>query len=63
MRQTSLDDFCQFTRVGRKATGWERLTGNKKHDSCGEGTIESLKGGEVSEGEDACDDSRKTRHR
>lgn len=45
------------------ASGKERLTGDKKHDPCSEGTVESLKGGEVSEGEDACDDSCKARHR
>ena len=40
----------------------QTLTGDEEHDSCYKGAVESLKGGEVGEGHDACDDARETRH-
>lgn len=40
----------------------ERLTGDKEHDSCGEGAVEPLEGGEVGEGHDPGDDAREAWH-
>lgn len=40
----------------------ERLTGDEEHDSCGEGAVEPLEGGEVGEGHDPGDDAREARH-
>lgn len=38
------------------------LTRDEKHDSCGKGTTESLKGRKMGKWEDACHDARKARH-
>ncbi len=39
-----------------------KLTGDKKHDSCSKGAVEPFKRGEVSKGHDASDDACKARH-
>ena len=41
----------------------ERLTGDKKHNSCSIGAIKPFKGGEVGEGHDSGDDACEARHR
>lgn len=38
------------------------LTGDKEHDPCSEGAVEPLEGGEMGEGENACDDAGEARH-